>query len=265
MEIRVGAEARQLRDEQTKKPPTLLGLLIRFLPVWALIIMILVIEPTLPIQAVRTAADWVSNLRSATPEPGPPGEPVFIVEGAESIELNSELPPPNWDLTISEIFRPEVQFWKDSIANWSVIYRIKPNMIATIMQIESCGNPAALSDAGAMGLMQVVQIHFEEGEDPFDPDTNVRRGLLYLGDQIAAANGDSSLAFAAYNGGPNMVFASPADWPQETQDYQFWASGIYDEAERGVTQSPTLNEWLDAGGWSLCAEAAENLGLAEQQ
>ena len=39
---------------------------------------------------------------------------------------------------------------------------LDPDIIATIIQIESCGNPAARSTAGAQGLFQVMPFHFEE-------------------------------------------------------------------------------------------------------
>ena len=31
-----------------------------------------------------------------------------------------------------------------------------------------------------MGLFQVMPYHFQEGEDPFSPDINAKRGLIYL-------------------------------------------------------------------------------------
>lgn len=245
-------------------PPSLpgAGLLIRMLPVLALAIMVLiVVAPSLP-QLMGGAINWVVGLLPSRSSSSAE-EPVFIVEAADGQPPNSELPPPNWSLLISPIFTPEVQTWQDRISQWSVSYRIKPNMIATIMQIESCGNPEAMSDMGAIGLFQVMPLHFQAGEGPTDPDTNAGRALLYFGEMLASVNGDPGLAFAAYNGGPSIAFTSPTEWPSETQDYQYWASGIYEEAELGLGTSPTLQAWLESGGYGLCAEAAQVLGLAE--
>jgi soluble lytic murein transglycosylase-like protein len=186
---------------------------------------------------------------------------VYIVENSSQVPIQNELPPPNWPLEISPIFTPEVHTWADDIAAWSTAYRIKPNMIATVMQIESCGNPTVVSGAGAIGLFQVLPLHFEAGEDPTDPDINAGRALLYLGELLATTNGDPGLSFAAYNGGQSMLYTSPAEWPTETQNYQYWASGIYEDAESGLAQSPTLADWLDAGGASLCEQAAQQLSL----
>jgi len=47
-------------------------------------------------------------------------------------------------------------------------------VIAIVIQIESCGSPVAMSGAGALGLMQVMPYHFENGENMINPDTNVR-------------------------------------------------------------------------------------------
>lgn len=260
--IKTGEAKKEAVREEATSRPTLWRVLIGLLPVWLLLIIILILAPQLPIHAAGALIGWIGGL---IPErPAAQSEPVFIVEGASAEELvNPELPLPNWDFTISEVFRPEVQYWAEDIAQWSLTYRIKPNMIATVMQIESCGNPHAESHVGAMGLFQVVEIHFEEGEDPYDPETNAYRAMLFLGDLLASVNGDTGLAFAAYNGGPGVLTITPAEWPAETQDYQFWASGIYEEAERQFEESPTLQAWLAAGGSGLCAEAAEALELDE--
>ncbi len=261
MVVRHGEEARQAIEEQRQRSLTPLGIMVRLLPVWVLLIAILILEPSLPVRAIGAAIQWTGDL-IARPTPQPAAEPVFIIEGAQSSSVESDLPPPNWSLELSPVFTPEVQYWSGSIANWSVIYRVKPNLIATLVQIESCGNPTAVSEAGAQGLFQVLPTHFSEGENPQDPDINAQRGLEYLAEMYALAHGDIGLTFAAYNGGPLVIGMSPSEWPEETQYYQFWGSGIYEEAEQGLQESPTLIEWLEAGGLDLCIQAAEVLGIS---
>lgn len=174
-------------------------------------------------------------------------------------EAPSQRPLP--EPTLSPIFTPSVQHWKEEILRWAAEYTLDPNLIATVMQIESCGNPEAVSPVGAAGLFQVMPLHFAEGEDPFEPDTNALRGLSYLADGLELSGGHAGLALAGYNGGHNVISRSYETWPHETQRYYRWGSGIYREASAGWDSSPTLAAWLEAGGQSLCDAAEEYLGI----
>ncbi len=162
---------------------------------------------------------------------------------------------------ISSLFTPEVQYWADDILKWSQIYEVDPNVVATIMQIESCGDPRAASYAGAQGLFQVMPFHFAPGEDMLDPDTNAMRGMAFYKEQMRFTGGDRALSFAGYNGGYAASGGDYANWPAETQRYFYWAKGIYDAASSGATSSTTLDEWLAAGGAGGCQRAAVYLGI----
>lgn len=162
---------------------------------------------------------------------------------------------------ISPIFAPAVQFWGPEIRGWAAQYGVDPELAATVMQIESCGNPQAESEAGALGLFQVMPSHFRAGENPWDPQTNARRGLSYLASDMRQARGQIVLALAAYNGGPARVTQGQFDWPSQTQRYVYWAAGIYEDARRGSASSQRLQDWQNAGGASLCRQAARTLRL----
>jgi hypothetical protein len=162
---------------------------------------------------------------------------------------------------ISPVFRPEVQYWSAAIQVWATAKGLDPNLVATVMQIESCGDPDARSRAGAMGLFQVMPFHFAGGEDPYNPDTNAARGMDYLKRSLEAANGDTRLALAGYNGGIGVIGRSESSWAAETQRYAYWGSGIYAEASNGVAESLRLQEWIEAGGASLCRQAHSRLGI----
>lgn len=250
-----GDAAQEAQQEADERPVTFWTVVIRLLPVWALLIMVLILEPTLPLRAVGSVVRWLGGSAPAGLQ-GPAAEPVFIVEGAESVPVEEELPPVSWDLVVTPVFRAEVLYWEPEILDWSQVYRIKPNLIATLMQIESCGDPTAEAPDGARGLFQVTDGRLQPGEDPFDPETNARRALTYFGEMYAASNGDLGQTFAAYDAGAWVIDSSPAEWPDQTQTYQFWATGIFEEAERGFSESPTLLDWLAAGGSDLCAQAA---------
>lgn len=163
---------------------------------------------------------------------------------------------------ISPIFTPEVRYWEPQIVNWAAQHGLDPNQVAIIMQVESCGDPNAVSRSGAQGLFQVMPFHFADGEDMQDPDTNARRGMAYFALGLEMTNGDIGRSFAGYNGGHGTAAKNWSQWPNETQRYYNWTTGLWDDIQAGLTESPTLQAWLDAGGASLCQQAANRLGLS---
>ena len=164
---------------------------------------------------------------------------------------------------LSPVFTPEIQFWGSAISRWAAAAGLDPNLVAVIMQIESCGDPSARSSAGAMGLFQVMPYHFLASDDPYAPDTNAARGLDYLKRSLMAANNDARLALAGYNGGIGVISRSEWNWPAETIRYAYWGSGIYQDAVSGAAESSRLNEWLAAGGSGMCRRAGQKLGITD--
>ena len=162
---------------------------------------------------------------------------------------------------IAPLFTPEVQHWEYKIKTWSKDWKIDPNLIATVMQIESCGFPKANSGAGAMGLFQVMPFHFAEEDDPYKPNKNAQRGLSYLKSSLEARDGNYRLALAGYNGGIYGASQPESAWPAETLRYVYWGTGIYKDAVDGRAKSDRLDEWLASGGASLCNAASNYLGL----
>ncbi|MGJ3237094.1 MAG: transglycosylase SLT domain-containing protein [Anaerolineae bacterium] len=157
---------------------------------------------------------------------------------------------------IAPLFTDQVQHWEDQIALWSDAYEINPNLMATIMQIESCGHPTVVSHAGARGLFQVMPFHFDNGENMLDPHTNAFRSANFIRECTGYADGDIGLILACYNGGPSVTMRDFSTWPDETQRYYVWGLSIYRDAIGFQTNSATLNEWLQAGGSHLCNSAS---------
>jgi len=157
---------------------------------------------------------------------------------------------------LSPVFSPEIQNWSSDILRWASNYQVDPNLVATVMQIESCGHPTVQSSAGAIGLFQVMPFHFQQGEDPNDPETNARRGLAYLARGLTLSGGRTDLALAGYNGGHGVIGQDTAQWSAETRRYVTWGSGILDDITTGSLQSPSLQAWLQAGGANLCRRAS---------
>lgn len=162
---------------------------------------------------------------------------------------------------IAPLFTPEVRHWAGDIGRWAHDNELDPNLLATVMQIESCGHPDVSSYAGAQGLFQVMPFHFDAGENQLDPNTNAKRGASFLKVCTGYANGDSGLAMACYNGGPSVTMKPYAQWPDQTQRYYMWGTGIYADAQNNSSHSETLDRWLAAGGSGLCQMAASTLGM----
>jgi len=100
--------------------------------------------------------------------------------------------------------------------------RVDPNLVHAIIQVESDYQPNAVSNKGAMGLMQLIPataIRFGV-DNPFDPKQNIEAGVTYLKYLLDLFGGDLSLALAAYNAGENSVLRQ-GGIPSyaETRDY----------------------------------------------
>ncbi len=163
---------------------------------------------------------------------------------------------------IAPMFTSSVNYWANHIAEWAALYNLDPNLLATIMQIESCGDAQVSSYAGAQGLFQVMPFHFAAGENQLDPDTNAMRGASFLNECMGYANDDTGLAMACYNGGPSVVSRPYASWPDQTQRYYRWGTTIYADAQQNKDSSDSLASWLNAGGVVLCQRAAASLGIS---
>jgi soluble lytic murein transglycosylase-like protein len=163
---------------------------------------------------------------------------------------------------LSTVFTPEVGYWSPLIYAWAAAYKIDPNLIATVIQIESCGDPLAVSRSGAQGLFQVMPFHFKAGEDMLDVRTNGRRGMEYLTESLEIAAGDPGLALAGYNGGHGVINVSPNRWSDETKRYAQWGRSIYQDAALGRETSQAVQDWLNAGGKWLCQQASSRQQVA---
>lgn len=83
---------------------------------------------------------------------------------------------------------------------------LDPRLVQAVVQVESGYNPRALSNKGAIGLMQLMPGTAAQlaVDDPWDIEQNLRGGTSYLR-QMLDRFGDLELALAAYNAGPEAV------------------------------------------------------------
>lgn len=118
------------------------------------------------------------------------------------------------DAAASGIILPEQYYPLHAIADED--WPVPTEFAMAIARQESEFNPAAVSDAGARGLMQLmpgtaeqvaraVGLGYEPGRLTRDPAYNARLGTEYLAQMLARYQGSYILAAAAYNAGPGRV------------------------------------------------------------
>ena len=109
-------------------------------------------------------------------------------------------------------------------------HNVDPNLVRSVIKVESNFNPNAVSRKGAMGLMQLMpstarSLHVT---NPFDPQQNVDAGVRHLKQLLESYGGNVKLSLAAYNAGAGAV-ARSSGIPRfsETQNYVRRITEIY--------------------------------------
>jgi len=103
----------------------------------------------------------------------------------------------------------------NSVHAASTKFQLPPEMILAVIRIESAFDVNALSNKGAVGLMQILPSTAQEiaqelrmewrGEDLLrDPSANIQMGAYYLTKMIGQFN-DLAVALTAYNHGPGRI------------------------------------------------------------
>jgi soluble lytic murein transglycosylase-like protein len=109
-------------------------------------------------------------------------------------------------------------------------HNVDPNLVRSVIKVESNFNPNAVSRKGAMGLMQLMpstarSLHVK---NPFDPEQNVDAGVRHLKHLLESYGGNVKLSLAAYNAGSGAV-ARSSGIPRfsETQNYVRRITDLY--------------------------------------
>src|SRR5215510_344416 len=117
-------------------------------------------------------------------------------------------------------------------------HNVDPNLVRSVIKVESNFNPNAVSRKGAMGLMQLMpstarSLHVK---NPFDPQQNVDAGVRHLKQLLANYGGDVKLTLAAYNAGEGAV-ARSAGMPHfaETRSYVRRITDLYYSGSSGAS------------------------------
>ncbi|MGB6247734.1 MAG: lytic transglycosylase domain-containing protein [Terriglobales bacterium] len=93
------------------------------------------------------------------------------------------------------------------VSSASAAYHLDPDLVSSVIHVESGFNAHAVSPKGARGLMQLMPATANQlgVNDAFDPQANVTGGSRYLRELLERYNFDLVKALAAYNAGPERV------------------------------------------------------------
>ncbi len=159
---------------------------------------------------------------------------IIMMAAPSSAESLSEVLPPaasaahDGASTRSSTVVPTTDPWAAHVAEAAKRFAIPERWIRAVMAIESVGDPAALSPEGAIGLMQIMPVTWDElrakhrlGNDPWQPRDNILAGAAYLR-EMHNRYGSVAAMLAAYNAGParyDAHLATGRALPAETIDY----------------------------------------------
>jgi len=133
----------------------------------------------------------------------------------------SAAPEPDEAFVRTPIFRrveghPNVKRYEPLIERYAGEYDVDVALVKAVVAVESAYEPAAVSDKGALGLMQVIPETAQRygvtddakrtvAQKLLDPEINLRIGTRYLRDLLKLFASDVALALAAYNAGETTV------------------------------------------------------------
>ncbi len=105
--------------------------------------------------------------------------------------------------------------YKDYVEKYAQEYEIDPLLVYSIIKVESNFKEEATSHKGAIGLMQLMDktakeiaqnnvMEFETGVTLYNPEKNIKLGIIYLADLEKIFN-NIPVMLAAYNAGIGNV------------------------------------------------------------
>ncbi|MBK9519105.1 MAG: lytic transglycosylase domain-containing protein [Anaeromyxobacter sp.] len=129
------------------------------------------------------------------------------------------------------------ELYKPHIRDAAEKYQLPEALIMAVMAVESNFNPRALSDKGAMGLMQLMPGTARDlfVTDAYDPAQNIEGGARYLRLLANQYAGDLVKTLAAYNAGPEAVRRAGEGVPNipETREYVRKVVALYETLKAG--------------------------------
>ena len=106
--------------------------------------------------------------------------------------------------TVASAQSNDVRRWVDY---WADRYGVERELVHAVIEVESAGNPRAVSSAGAAGVMQLMPDTAATFRvtNRFDVRENVRAGVAYLALLRERLGDDKRLIMAAYIAGERRI------------------------------------------------------------
>lgn len=122
------------------------------------------------------------------------------------------------DAPLSEVLQGSGRLWLGRVQGAASLCNVPVRLLASVAQAESNFDPWAVSEAGAEGLMQLLEVTQREMNvtNPFDPWESLLGGACYLRKQFDRF-GTWREALWAYNAGPRRVITDKV--PRSTKEY----------------------------------------------
>jgi hypothetical protein len=100
------------------------------------------------------------------------------------------------------------------VRQYAAHYRVPPELIAALIDVESRWNPRAVSNKGAMGLMQLMPATAKRfgAFDAFNAEQNIAAGTRYVTALMWEFHGDLRLVAAAYYAGDRNIARKQLDY-----------------------------------------------------
>ena len=120
-------------------------------------------------------------------------------------------------------------------------HSLPPQLIHSVIKVESNYNPNAISSKGALGLMQLIPATARRFgvSDVFNPVQNIQGGAKYLRYLLDLYDGNYPLALAAYNAGEAAVARYGGMPPfAETQNYVILVRRQLEKRRRPLPRKP---------------------------
>mgnify|MGYP001186982969 FL=1 len=151
-------------------------------------------------------------------------------------------------------------------------FGVPAHWILAIMRRESAGDARAISERGAMGLMQIMPATWAElraryglGSDPFEPRDNILAGTAYLRELHDRFGSPGFLA--AYNAGPTRYaehLATGRPLPRETRDYVAALAPLLGASVAAERREPSAILTVDWRAAPLFAAHNDGLSVADE-